>query len=98
LPFGGSVGKELSLITGTLVIDTTANGGATKNDMPTTLFGVSSIVACLGIINSTNANIYPGVPADDNLSFMVGGGASGAAADLPNATYYVALIVLDHTP
>ena len=89
--YGGPNKQARVVKEGTLVIDTTATGGAVKGDLPASMFGLRKITRVSVIINTTNANLYPAAPANDGSSLMVGGGASGAAADLPNATYYLSV-------
>lgn len=90
--FGGPNGKAMVYVVGKLVIDTTATGGATKGDLPASLFKLQKIHGCTGIILSDDSKIYFGAPADDFGSLMVGAGASNAPMDLPNGTYYLTLL------
>ena len=86
---GGPVGKSLIMRTGTLVIDTTATGGAVDGDLPATMFGLTRILDCAQIVLSDNSKVYPAGPSADGDSLIVGGGASNAPMDLPNGTYYL---------
>lgn len=89
--FSGTSGKQLLRQTGILVIDTTATGGAVAGDLPASMFSLTEIHGPVSIVLSTNAKVYPGVPAYDNGSLMVVGGASQAPMDLPNGTYSVTI-------
>ena len=89
--FGGPSGKTFIKVTGTLVIDTTATGGAAAGDLPATLFETDLLTGPAAITLSTNAKVYVGVPAYDQLSLLVTDGASQAPIDLPNGTYNVCL-------
>lgn len=84
---GGPVGKTILSTTGTLVIDTTATGGAVDGDLPASMFGLSTILECSQIILSDNTKVYFAGPSADMDSLIVGGGASNAPMDLPNGTY-----------
>lgn len=87
--FGGPVGKTMLRLYGSLVIDTTASGGAVDDDLPATTFGLREIVGCASIVISDNSKAYIGVPSADGDSLLVSGGASNAPMDLPNGTYKV---------
>ena len=89
--YGGMNKQDRIVREGSLVIDTTADGGATKGDLPASMFGLRKITRVSNITISTNAKIIPAAPADDGSSLMVGGGTSNAAADLANGTYYLTI-------
>lgn len=89
--FGGSNNKSLLMVEGTLVIDTTATGGATAGDLLATLFGLTQIVGPVAISNDDNSKGWTGSPAYDGTSLMVQGGTSNAYMDLPNDTYKVCI-------
>lgn len=89
--FGGPVGKSFKRVEGTLVIDTTANGGAVAGDLPKALFDLNEIHSAI-IVSDGNSKIFPGTGAYDKDSLMVGGGTAGAVMDLPNDTYRAILI------
>ena len=89
--FGGSVGKSFKKVFGTLIIDTTATGGATAGDLPATLFGLAEIQDVGHIINDNNTKVYYGLPSYDKTSMMVSGGSSNAPGDLPNDTYLMSI-------
>jgi hypothetical protein len=54
--FAGSAGKSRLLVTGSLVIDTPA--GSAADEIPASLFGVSKVIACLGIVGSAETSVY----------------------------------------
>lgn len=83
----GPNGKSLIMKEGTLVIDTTADGGATAGDLPASMFGLLEIVDTAAISNDDDSKGWIGVPAYDAGSLMVTGGASNAYMDLPDDTY-----------
>ncbi len=83
----GPEGKSLLIQEGTLVIDTTASGGAAAGDLPASMFGLSDIVGVAAISNDDDSKGWVGTPAYDGESLMVQGGASNAYMDLPNDTY-----------
>lgn len=83
----GPNGKSLLIQEGTLVIDTTASGGATALDMPASMFGLSAIIGLAAISNDDDSKGWLGVPDYAGASLMVTGGASNAYMDLPNDTY-----------
>ena len=85
--FGGPEGKTYLHKVGTLVIDTTATGGATAGDLPASMFGLSKITEGGLAVLSDNTKVYPTVPAYNQQSLLVVGGASNAPMDLPNGTY-----------
>ena len=86
--FGGPVQQSLKLVEGTLVIDTTANGGAAADDLPASMFGLKKIVGIAVITNDSEDKIYFGAPDYTGDSLLVAGIASlGVLADLPNDTY-----------
>lgn len=89
--YGGMNKQERIVREGSLVIDTTATGGATKGDLPASMFGLRKITRVSNIVISDNSKVIPAAPADDGTSLMVGGGASNAAADLANGTYYLTI-------
>lgn len=89
---GGPQGKSLLLVEGTLVIDTTASGGAAVDDLVASMFKLKKIVACLSIVNDGEDKNYFATPDYTGDSLVVGGGAANAFADLPNDTYKVALL------
>jgi hypothetical protein len=89
--FAGPEGKSYLHAVGTLVIDTTATGGATAGDLPASMFGLSEIRMGGHAVLSDNTKVYPTVPAYDRGSLLVVGGASNAPMDLPNGTYTVNL-------
>lgn len=89
--YGGSNNKSILKVEGTLVIDTTATGGATAGDLPASMFGLQKIRGFSSIVLSDNSKNYVGTPAYDNGSLMVAGGASNAPMDLPNGTYLLCI-------
>ena len=83
----------LMLVEGELVIgsgDTSASGGA-AGDLPASLFALKRVVGVLSVVKSDDAKTYWASAASDG-SMVVGGGASAALADLPEATYNVKLL------
>ena len=90
--FGGSNGKSLIAVEGTLVIDTTASGGAVADDLLASLFGLQKIIGPAIISNDGEDKIYFGAPDYTGDSLLVGGGAAGATQDLPNDTYKVYIV------
>jgi hypothetical protein len=90
--FGGHADKSLAIIEGTLVIDTTASGGGAVDDLPASLFKLKKIVACLGIIPSTELTQYFANGDYTGDSLVVGGGAVNVYQDLPNGTYRVTVV------
>ena len=87
---GNQDGQPLITIEGTLVIDTTANGGAVDGDLPSTIFGISSLVGSQGCaVSDANTKVFPISPSYDGDSIMVGGGTAGAVMDLPDDTYKI---------
>lgn len=91
VPFGGPVGKSLFLTQGTLVIDTTANGGAAAGDLPASMFGLNRILSAV-VVNDDNSKNFVGTPAYNGESLLIAGGASNAPMDLPNDTYLITVI------
>lgn len=92
--FGGFAGKSFLLVEGTLVIDTTATGGAAAGDLPVAMFNADSqrILSAV-IVNDDNTKNWVGTPAYNGASLLVVGGASNAPMDLPNDTYAISLIL-----
>lgn len=86
----GPVGKSLMIVEGTLVIDTTASGGAAADDLPASLFGLKQIIGPAVITNDGEDKVFTGAPdyTGDSL-LVVGGSADGALIDLPNDTYKI---------
>lgn len=89
--FGGSNNKSLLLVEGTLVIDTTATGGATAGDLPASMFGLAQIIGVATISNDDDSKGWTGSPAYAATSLMVQGGAANVYMDLPNDTYKISL-------
>lgn len=89
--YAGPNGKTLLKLEGTLVIDTTATGGATAGDLLATLFGLTEIIGVAVISNDDNSKGWVGAPSYDAASLMVLGGASNAYMDLPNDTYKISI-------
>ena len=85
--FAGPNGKTILKQEGTLVIDTTALGGATAGDLPASTFGLAEIIGIAVISNDDNSKGWVGAPSYDATSLMVLGGASNVYMDLPNDTY-----------
>lgn len=83
----GPEGKSLLIQEGTLVIDTTADGGAAAGDLPASMFGLVEIIGPAAISNDADAKGWIGIPDYAAESLMVTGGASNAYMDLPNDTY-----------
>jgi hypothetical protein len=90
--FGGPAGKSFMLVDGVLTIDTTASGGAAVDDLPASMFKLTKIVACLGIVNDGETKNYYATPDYTGDSLVVGGGSSDAFQDLPNDVYRLRLI------
>ncbi len=86
----GPVGKSFLLVEGTLVIDTTASGGAAADDLLASLFGLKKIIGPAIITNDGEDKVFVGAPdyTGDSL-LVVGGSADGALIDLPNDTYRI---------
>jgi hypothetical protein len=95
--YAGPVGKSYIQIIGTLVIDTTAQGGASAGDLPASMFELTEIIAGGFATLSDNTKVYVTVPAYDRGSLLVVGGASNAPMDLPNGTYNVSITGLAAT-
>jgi hypothetical protein len=76
--WGGPNGKYYVSIEATLVIDTTANGGAAPDDLPASLFGLRKIVGPAVIVNDGEDKLYHAGPDYSGDSLLVGGGASQA--------------------
>lgn len=89
--YGGPNHQDRIVYEGRLVIDTTADGGATKGDLPASMFGLRRISRVSNVVLSDNSKVIPAAPADDGTSLMIGGGTSSAAADLANGTYYLTI-------
>lgn len=90
--YGGSNGKSLIKQEGTLVIDTTANGGAAVDDLPASLFGLKEIIGVAVVTNDGEDKIYFGAPDYTGDSLLIAGIASlGVLADLPNDTYKITI-------
>jgi hypothetical protein len=89
--FGGTEGKTFLRQLGTLVIDTTATGGATAGDLPASMFNLNQITGPVQLTKSDDGKVYVGVPSYDAGSLLILGGASDAPQDLPNATYAVVI-------
>lgn len=85
--YAGPVGKTILKLEGTLVIDTTASGGASALDLPASMFGLNQIIGVSAISNDNDTKGWIGVPDYAGASLMVTGGASNAYMDLPNDTY-----------
>ena len=96
--FGGPNGMQFLLTEGILVIDTTATGGATPDDLSAALFKLTKIVACLAITNDGETAIFVGAPDYTGDSLLIQGITSATdvitvgTGDLPNDTYRVKLI------
>lgn len=91
--FGGPVQQSLKILEGTLVIDTTANGGAVPDDLPASLFGLKKIVGTATIVNDGEDAVFHGSPDYTGDSLLVtGGSADGATMDLPNDTYKICIM------
>lgn len=89
--WGGPNGKQYCSIEATLVIDTTANGGAAADDLPASLFSLKKIVGPAVIVNDGEDKLYHAGPDYTGDSLLVGGGSSQALVDLPNDTYKIFL-------
>lgn len=89
---GGTMSKDMVMVKGELVIDTTAEGGAAADDLPASMFGLQKIVACLSIVNDGEDKVFHASPDFTGDSLLVGGGASQALVDLPNDTYEVVIL------
>lgn len=89
--YGGTHKQERAVREGTLVIDTTALGGAAKGDLPASMFGLRKITRVSNVLLNDNSKVIPAAPANDGSSLMVGGGTSSAAADLANGTYILTI-------
>lgn len=89
--FGGANGQDRITYEGTLVIDTTAYGGAVAGDLPASMFGLRRISNVSNVVANDNSKVIPAAPAKDGSSLMIGGGASNAAADLANGTYVLTI-------
>jgi hypothetical protein len=88
---GGANGKSLLVVEGALVIDTTASGGASPDDLPASLFGLQTIIGPVTIVNDGEDKIFHAGPDHTGDSLLVGGGASQATVDLPNDTYKICI-------
>lgn len=83
----------LLLVEGELVVgsgDTAVSGGA-AGDLPASLFALKRVVNVLSVVKSDDAKAYFGNVASDG-SVVIGGGASAALQDLPEATYNIKLL------
>ena len=89
--YGGSNNKSIIVVEGTLVIDTTASGGAVAGDLPASLFGLKEIIGSVAISNDDDSKGWTGSPAYAATSLMVQGGASNVYMDPPNDTYKVCI-------
>lgn len=87
--FGGPNGKSFVKKIGTLIIDTTALGGATAGDLPASMFDLQTITQGGFVTLANNTRTYVSVPAYNQASLLVTGGASNAPMDLPNGTYLI---------
>lgn len=85
--YGGGNQKSLLKLEGTLVIDTTASGGAAADDMPASMFGLKKIIGIAAVINDGEDKVFFGVPDYTGDSLMIGEVSSGTPIDLPNDTY-----------
>lgn len=74
------------------MIDTTALGGATAGDLPSSMFGLQTITQGGDAVISDNSKVYGTVPAYAGTSLLVVGGAVNVPMDLPNGTYAVNMI------
>ena len=84
----GPVGKSLITLEGTLVIDTTATGGGTVDDLPASMFGLRKIVGPAVITADGEDKVFHAGPDYTGDSLLVSGIASaGVLVDLPNDTY-----------
>lgn len=95
--YAGPVGKSYIQIGGTLVIDTTATGGAVAGDLPASMFELTEIIEGGFAVLSDNSKVYLTAPAFNRASLLVHGGAANAPMDLPNGTYNVSLVGLAAT-
>jgi hypothetical protein len=66
------------LIQGSLTVDTPA--GAEVDDFEASLFGCNEIVACLGVVPSTNDAVYAGCPDTTGGSLLIGGGTTSTTS------------------
>lgn len=85
--YGGAHNRELLRVEGTLVIDTTASGGAAAGDFPASMFGLKEVIGIAVITNDDDSKVFFGAPAYAGTSLLVGGGALSVPQDLPNDTY-----------
>ena len=60
IDFAGPNGKSLSLVRGSLVIDTAV--GATPDDLPASLFGLTKILACPSLVSAAETLLVPAMP------------------------------------
>lgn len=90
--YGGSNNQSILKVEGTLVIDTTASGGAAADDLPASMFGLKKLIGVAVITSDGEAKVFIGAPdyTGDSL-LVVGGSADGALIDLPNDTYKIAV-------
>jgi hypothetical protein len=84
--YAGPGGRTIFERIGTLVIDTTANGGAVDGDLPATMFDLVEIIGGSATADD-NSKVFSILPSYDADSALVGFGASNAPMDLPNDTY-----------
>lgn len=84
---GGANQKSLLMVEGTLVIDTTANGGAAADDLPASLFGLKQIIGPAIVVNDGEDKVFFGSPDYTGDSLLIGEVSSGTLIDLPNDTY-----------
>ncbi len=89
---GGGNQKSLLMVEGTLVIDTTASGGASPDDLPASMFGLKQIIGPAVVVDDGEDKIFLGCPDYTGDSLLItDGSAAGATADLPNDTYKIFL-------
>lgn len=89
--YAGPNGNTILKVEGTLVIDTTATGGAVAGDLPASMFGLAEVIGSSAITNDDNSKVWVGVPSYDAGSLMVSGGAANVPMDLPNDTYKICI-------
>lgn len=89
--YGGAAQKSLIEFEGVLVIDTTASGGASPDDLPASMFGLATIIGIASIVNDGEDKSWFGTPDYTGDSLLVGGGAANAPMDLPNDTYKITI-------
>jgi len=87
--YGGPHNQSRVVFEGTLVIDTTASGGAAAGDLPASMFnGLTKITRSTPAMADDNSAMYHTTPAYDGGSLMVQT-VSLAAADLADDTYSI---------